>query len=221
MIKRNILGLIAILALTSVPAWGQANPCNPCGGKKNACNPCNPCGGKKNACNPCNPCNPCGGKMAAPKLVAVNPCHAKFGTVFFVADSMRRDQVTFLSEAPLEDIVGTTNDISGYFAFNPNRPKDGLRGFFTVPVDTLNTGIPLRNEHLQSAMWLNSASNPDITFVIESAENVYLTKRAAGSMTYKMQLVGPFTVNGNTKQIRVPARPTASCRSSSPPRTSI
>ena len=109
--------------LTSMPAWGQANPCNPCGGKKNACNPCNPCGGKKNACNPCDPCNPCGGKMAAPKLVSVNPCHAKFGTVFFVADPMKRDQVTFLSEAPLEDIVGSSNEISGYFAFNPSRPQ--------------------------------------------------------------------------------------------------
>ncbi len=183
MIKRKIISLFAILAFTSVPAWGQANPCNPC-----------------------DPCNPCVGKMTAPKLVSVNPCHAKFGTVFFVADPMRRDQVTFLSEAPLEDIVGTTSEISGYFAFNPDRPKDGIRGFFTVPVKSLNTGIPLRNEHLQSEMWLNAASNPDITFTIESVENVYLTKRAAGSMTYTMQLVGPFTVNGNTNQLRVPAR---------------
>ncbi len=62
---RNILCSVLVLAAAAAPALAQAkNPCNPRGGKA------------------ANPCNPCGGKKTIAKLVPVNPCHAKHGTVF-------------------------------------------------------------------------------------------------------------------------------------------
>ena len=189
--QRNLHILLTLLALATVasPVLAQANPCNPCGGKKAE-----------------NPCNPCGGKASAPELVPVNPCHAKHGTVFYVADPMGRNQVTFTSEAPLEDIVGTTNQISGYLVFNPENPRNGVRGFFRVPVKGLDTGIPLRDEHLQSDMWLNAEKYSDITFTIESAKDIHLTKYSDGYQTYMVTLIGTFSIHEHTRLMRIPAR---------------
>ena len=188
--RRSLLYLFSVFALVMVasPAMAQANPCNPCGPKAK------------------NPCNPCGGKKTMPKLVPVNPCHAKHGTVFYVADPLGRNQVTFTSEAPLEDIVGTTNQIVGYLVFDPDKPKNGVRGFFKVPVKALDSGIPLRNEHLQSDMWLNAEAHPEITFTIEGAEDVYQTKFSKAFQTYTMKLIGLFSIHGQTQQVDIPAR---------------
>ena len=188
--RRNLLFLFSVFALVMVapPAMAQANPCNPCGPKAK------------------NPCNPCGGKKTMAKLVPVNPCHAKHGTVFYVADPQGRNQVTFTSEAPLEDIVGTTNQIVGYLVFDPAKPRSGVRGFFKVPVKGLDSGIPLRNEHLQSDMWLNAEAHPEITFTIEGAEDVYQTKVSQAFQTYTMTLIGLFSIHGQTQQVDIPAR---------------
>ena len=197
----NIIALL-ILALmsTATAAWAQQNPCNPCG-PKNPCNPCNPCGGKAK-----NPCNPCGGKAAA--MPVVNPCHAKFGTVFYIADPMGRNSISFTSEAPLEDTVGTTNQIVGYIVFDPNNPTKGGRGQLNIPTASLKTGIPLRDEHLRSADWLDAERYPQISFRIEDVKDVKMIKEARGSKTYQMKLLGSFTLHGKTKSIEVPARVT-------------
>ncbi len=188
--RRDSLFLFSLFALVMVasPAMAQANPCNPCGPKAK------------------NPCNPCGGKKTMPKLVPVNPCHAKHGTVFYIADPVGRNQVTFTSEAPLEDIVGTTNQIVGYLVFDPENPKKGVRGSFKVSAKGLDTGIPLRNEHLQSDMWLNAEYYPDITFTIESTSRVNKRTSSQAYQTYNMTLSGPFTIHGQTQQVDIPAR---------------
>jgi len=186
--------LFVCTAMAAAPAAAQGNPCNPC----------NPCGAK--AKNPCNPCNPCGGKATAMKLPAVNPCFAKLGTVFYVADPMARNTVTFTSEAPLEDIVGTSNKVVGYVVFDPEEPSKGARGYFEVPVKSLDTGIPLRDEHLHSSMWLDAANHPKVTFRIEDSKYAFPVKYGDTFKTFKVTLVGPFTVNGVTQRMEIPAR---------------
>jgi polyisoprenoid-binding protein YceI len=175
-------------------AMAQSNPCNPCGGK--AANPCNPCGGKA--------ANPCAVKSAA--MPALNPCHAKLGTVFHVSDPMKRDSLTFTSEAPLEDIVGTTNEIHGYVVFDPSAPEKGAAGKFVVPVASLDTGIPLRDEHLQSPMWLNAEKHPHITFEINGVRNLRLTRESGGVRNYEGTITGDLTLNGVRLNKQVPAR---------------
>jgi len=49
-----------------------------------------------------------------------NPCGHKNGMMFHIDDPMSRNSVTFKSTAPLEDIVGTSNEITGYIQFNPS-----------------------------------------------------------------------------------------------------
>lgn len=189
---RHFGGAFLLLAMMSFSAQAQQNPCNPCGGK--AANPCNPCGGKA--------ANPCAGKSP----IAMNPCFAKMGTVFHVDDPMQRNTVTFTSEAPLEDMVGTASALTGYLVFDPNGPAKGVRGSIAVPVKEMDTGIPLRDEHMQSEAWLNAADHPHIKFTITDSRDVELVKRGDGFLTYKLTLVGPLTVNGVTKQRAIPAR---------------
>lgn len=186
---KSIVGSLFLLVFANTLTFGQDNPCNPCGGKT-ATNPCNPCG-KKAAYEP-----------------ALDPSHAKHGTVFYATDPMGRNNVTFTSEAPLEDITGTTNKIHGYLAFDPQYPRKGLRGHMVVPVADLTTGIPLRDEHMRSADWLNAEAYPTITYFIERTDDIKEIKRSALATTYDMTLIGNFELRGETHEIHVPVRVT-------------
>jgi len=168
-------------------------------GTASAQNPCNPCGGKssKHAMNPCTM-----------KKMAVNPCDAMHGTVFYINDPMNRNVVTFESEAPLEDIVGTSNHVSGYVVFDASNPQSGVRGKLMVPVASLNTGIPMRDEHLQSDMWLNAVAHPYITMTIKKAKNIYTVKSTKEFATYQMDVEGEFTLNGRTRKVTIPVKVT-------------
>lgn len=146
-----------------------------------------------------NPCNPCGGK-------SMKSMGDHVGQVFSVEDPMGRNTVTFKSTAPLEDIVGTSNQITGQLIFDPNNPKAGGHGELVVPVKTLNTGIPLRDEHLAGADWLNAEKNPNIEFRITEVKNVKEVKTTKDAKTFEVTAVGDFSLNGKTKRISVPAR---------------
>lgn len=137
-----------------------------------------------------NPCNPC----------------SKAGTVFHFNDQMGRNTVTFKSQAPLEDIIGTTNQISGHIAFDPQHPEKGGHGEFTVPLASLNTGIPLRDEHLRSADWLDANAHPNVKLEIKEAKNLKPVKVTNESATYDVTLVADFTLRGKTKRLEIPGR---------------
>ena len=131
----------------------------------------------------------------------IKPEHAAKGTIFYVNDARGRDNVTFTSEAPLEDIIGTTNRITGYIAFDPLNPVAGGAGRFSVPVATLNTGIPMRNEHLQGAQWLNAAEHPEIILEINEIKDLTTVKTGEGFETYEAMLVGTFEVAGAARPV--------------------
>jgi polyisoprenoid-binding protein YceI len=137
-----------------------------------------------------NPCNPC----------------SKSATVFNFKDQMGRNTVTFKSQAPLEDIIGTTNQITGQIVFDPKHPEKGGRGEFVVPVASLNTGIPLRDEHLRSADWLDASAHSNIKLEIKEVRNLNPVKVTNESATYDAILVADFTLRGQTKRLEFPGR---------------
>jgi len=142
-----------------------------------------------NAFSEGNPCNPCG-KMPS----------------FTVDDPMNRNTVTFRSTAPLEDIVGTSNKVSGRLFFDPARPEAGGSGMLSVPVASLDTGIPLRDEHLAGADWLDADGNPTITFAIREVKQVEPVKVTAEAKSFDVVAVGDFSLKGRTRRLIVPAR---------------
>lgn len=130
----------------------------------------------------------------------------KPGTAFTVDDPMGRNTVTFKSIAPLEDIVGTSNQVGGTLYFDPSKPEAGGSGMLSVPVAGLDTGIPLRNEHMAGAAWLDAEGNPNITFTIIEVRDVKPVKVTDAAKTFDVTAVGDFSLRGKTKRISVPAR---------------
>lgn len=139
-----------------------------------------------------NPCNPC----------------AKEGTVFNVNDPKNRNAVTMTSEAPLEDIVGTSNKITGYIIFDPSDPDKGGEAKLSVPVASINTGIPLRDEHLQGAAWLDAGAHPDITLEVTRVKSIEKVKTDETSATFNMKVAGYLSIKGIRKPIEFEARVT-------------
>ena len=125
---------------------------------------------------------------------------------FIVEDPANRNTITFKSEAPLEDIVGTTNQLTGYVTFNPDNPKENGFAEFTVEVSSLSTGIPLRDEHMRSAGWLNAESHPDIKLKLNNITKAELVKKTDSSRTFNLQVSGELTLHGVTSPVEMSAR---------------
>ncbi len=146
-------------------------------------------------------------KTDSPEIV-VNPDFATMGTVFYVDDPAHNDQVTFKSSAPLEDIVGTTNTITGYLVFDPANPTKGGRGELSVPVASIETGIPMRDGHMQGKGWLDAEAYPNITLTITDVKDVKEVKTSDAFQTYDVTLVGDFSIKGTSKSMKIPGRVT-------------
>jgi polyisoprenoid-binding protein YceI len=119
---------------------------------------------------------------------------------------MGRNSVTFTSAAPLEDIVGTSREIAGHIVFDPSNPQKGGHGKLTVSVASWNTGIPLRDEHLLGADWLNAEKFPNITLEIESVKDIKSVKQNGDFQTFDVTLVGTLSFHGQTRPVEIPGR---------------
>lgn len=119
---------------------------------------------------------------------------------FNFADKGGRNQASFFSTTPLEDIRGLSNDVKGTVTFNVNDIKT-LKGKISVSVASIKTAIDLRDEHLRSENWLDAARYPEITFTIKSIKDV---KQLADNKL-QAKVVGDFTLKGVTKEITADA----------------
>lgn len=119
--------------------------------------------------------------------------------------SGREAQVTFTSDAPLEDIVGKSNAVAGYAVVGAGDLPAALLGAeWELPVASLATGIPLRDEHMLAKEWLDAESHPVIRFVLSSIEDAHALKRGEDFSTWSVTLVGEMTLHGVTRSMRVP-----------------
>lgn len=144
--------------------------------------------------------------MAGTTAFAQSGHGSGYGYKFYIEDPMNRNTITFKSEAPLEDIVGTSNQITGYISFDPDNPQNNASADLNVPVSSLNTGIPMRDEHLHSPGWLDAGAYPDINLKINRVKKAKLIKEMDNSRTFELTVAGNFTMHGITKKISFPAR---------------
>jgi polyisoprenoid-binding protein YceI len=119
---------------------------------------------------------------------------------FNFADKGGRNQATFFSTTPLEDINGLTNDVKGTVTFNVN-DISSLKGTITVSVASIKTGINLRDEHLQSEDWLNAGAYPEVTFTIKSVSDV----KTLDDNKVQAKVKGDFNMHGVTKEVTADA----------------
>lgn len=136
--------------------------------------------------------------------------HASMGKVYYVLPG-KDGQITFTSDAPLEHIKGTSNRVVGYAVAPTDAAQAGalMAGEFVLPVASLNTGIPMRDEHLQSDRWMGAGSHPDIVFTLKEVKDAKVAKEDAGFTTWQVTLVGDMTIKGVSKSMDVPARITS------------
>lgn len=112
---------------------------------------------------------------------------------------------SYTSDADLETISGTSVQVSGTIATDLKDPSK-TSGSFSIPVTSLLSGVPLRDEHMAGKDWLNAAKFPNITFTIKSlalkSDNKVLTNGAS----VQGDATGEFTLHGVSKTITIPVR---------------
>lgn len=134
--------------------------------------------------------------------------HASMGTVYHALVG-KDAQVTFTSDAPLEHIKASSNRVVGYAVVKD--PASGpviTAGEFRLPISSFDTGIPMRNEHLQGERWMDAKGHPDVVFTMSAFNDANVEKEGEGFKTWSGSLVGKMTIKGVTKDMTIPAKVT-------------
>ena len=125
-------------------------------------------------------------------LVGATSQAAEKSYKFGISD--QRTNITFESTTDFEVILGSTHKISGMIVADLDAGTGRVEA--TVPVDSLRTGIDLRDKHLRSKKWLDAKSNPTISFISTSARKV---------SDNQWEISGTFTLHGVSREVTVTA----------------
>lgn len=133
---------------------------------------------------------------------ALTPTLAAAQARTFVVHGQGGSRAHFVSDAPLETINGVTSAVSGEFTVDPTNLASAS-GAIEVQVGTLRTGIDLRDEHLRSDAWLDTARFPTAKFELTGVRGA--TRLTAGQ-TARVTLTGRFTLHGRTHDVTANAQ---------------
>ncbi len=106
-----------------------------------------------------------------------------------------RNIASIESVADFETFTGKTNSVSGSISFDPATKKGS--GKIIIDPSTIDTGIPLRNEHMKSSGWLDTQKYPQIVF-----ETIKVQPLRGDDY----RVTGNFTLHGVTKKITTTVR---------------
>ena len=122
------------------------------------------------------------------------------GTVYRFGTSKKHTNVTFVSEADVENIYGSTNVVSGQTFLNLDEGKGKCN--IRIPIEHMKTGIETRDEHMRSDQWLDAAKYPQIQF--RSSEIQLKPGKRAGR--FEGTAKGTMSIHGVEKEITVPVK---------------
>lgn len=111
--------------------------------------------------------------------------------------------VKFTSSAPLEEIKGSADKISGGFTLNLDN-LEAAQGNIVVDATSMQTGITKRDKHLLSKEWLEADAYPTISFRLTTLESIQITSDESSSAEIKATAIGTFTLHGESKDIKAP-----------------
>ncbi len=119
---------------------------------------------------------------------------------FYFGDPSGRDVVKFTSDAPVELIEGQTNKITGKACYNDDggqvQTSDLVDVDFNVDLSSVDTGIPLRNDHMRDN-YLETDKFPMARF---KASAIKMNKQPTLDKVEVVDLRsdGQFTIHGET-----------------------
>ena len=127
--------------------------------------------------------------LVALTLASLAPVAAEETTYHF-GTSPKNTNVTFESETDFETILGSTREIRGTAVIDFD--SDSAKTTLEIPVESLRTGIDMRDEHLRSGMWLNAEKYPTISFVSTRARKIDDTH---------WEITGTFSMHGKSREL--------------------
>lgn len=134
-------------------------------------------------------------------ILSANPAFAK-QLNFVVNDEKHRDSVSFTSDAPIELIVGKTNNITGKISVDETLDlSKPFTATFDVDLASIDTGIELRNEHMRDN-FLETKKFPKATFTVKNQPGVSGVLKDKQKVTIKAN--GDFALHGVTVKKNVP-----------------
>jgi polyisoprenoid-binding protein YceI len=98
-----------------------------------------------------------------------------------------------VSHLGLTTVKGRFHDFTGTVNYDASNPKD-LEMNGTIKVESIDTGVDKRDEHLRSADFFDAEKYPEMTFISKKVE------RSGG----ELHLVGDLTIHGKTKEVKLP-----------------
>lgn len=149
------------------------------------------------------------------KTLVVPAEQAAKGTVYYVVPGKpgaNADQTRFTNTPPnkkhaksIAAFTGFSNATVGYVVASSGDPQRLVAGEFILPVDSLDTGIRLRNKHLGKKLWLDKESHPDIHFSLKGVRGLKPADSGAGADSSTGVIFGQMTIHGVTKDFSFPA----------------
>ena len=88
-------------------------------------------------------------------------------TTYHFGVSEQRTNITFQSETDFETILGSSRSLSG--SATVDLSAGTIQAELSVPIESMRTGIDLRDKHMKSGMWMDAKKFPNITFKTGSA----------------------------------------------------
>ncbi len=122
-----------------------------------------------------------------------------------------KNMVKFISDAPIEEFEGVTSEIDGYLIWNGPDKIEDARFYFEVDLNSLDTGIGLRNRHmcenyLQTDQFPKAWYEGRITEVEKKGGGVFAVKTSGKfnvhGVARPLQLVGTLIENGDRLRIK-------------------
>jgi polyisoprenoid-binding protein YceI len=123
---------------------------------------------------------------------------------FRIGDAWGRDTVEFRTSAPLEEIVGTNNKVTGLLKADPDHLRNGTASArIEILLSSFKTGIGMRDGHVAKA--LGAEKHPKAVFVVEGIDQA--SKNALEpNADVEISGSGTLELNGMRRSIPYTAR---------------
>jgi polyisoprenoid-binding protein YceI len=122
--------------------------------------------------------------------------------VYDVSKPPQKSEVVFTSKALTESFDGRAEDLQGSVTLDFSKPDLAMAGKFAVRVDSLRTGISLRDKHLLSRDWFDAERYSLIQFELDPRAALQVEKK--GSHQWHFNARGVLTIKGISKNVEIP-----------------
>lgn len=115
----------------------------------------------------------------------------------YQVDRNKENLIKFISDAPIEEFEGITNNIDGYINLPSFEQLNESQIYFEVDLETLDTGIGLRNRHMRE-----NYLETDI-FRYAFFDGVFNSAKLISDNEYNVTVFGRINIHGIEKEISI------------------